>query len=321
MDRSAFDLAETVRYSGDLKYDSVASSRGVERLRNIFRHSGLLVSPQITPGIYSALSDALQNLGILELTPDAFVYSSPEVNASCFLGDEADFIISMSSSLVTLMKQDELSFVIGHELGHFLLNHSEEILEKDELRTLRVKRAREISADRIGMIACGSLETAVRAMMKTVSGLPSELIRFDISYFASQAAALKEDKFNDYAASATHPSILIRTRALINFANYFNGDRFEFLARKEQLDKMIEADFRKHIDGCIVRALELQDRENEFWRFAAACLENGKFSKGDQDKVKSEFGDGMLEKLLNLLRDRPVNEVREIVSQNLHRFT
>ena len=48
------------------------------------------------------------------------------------------------------------------------------------------ERAQELSVDRVGLIACGSVDIAIRALMKTVSGLSSEHLRFDVGTFISQ---------------------------------------------------------------------------------------------------------------------------------------
>ena len=46
-----------------------------------------------------------------------------------------------------------------------------------------LKRAQEISVDRIGLIACGNIRLASNALLKTVSGLGHKYIKFNINQY------------------------------------------------------------------------------------------------------------------------------------------
>ena len=83
------------------------------------------------------------------------------------------------------MDADELRFIIGHEMGHVALGHtwlnslvggmagipssstSSAILT---LAFLSWNRTCELSADRAGLLACGSLDKAVSSLIKLVAG-------------------------------------------------------------------------------------------------------------------------------------------------------
>ena len=72
--------------------------------------------------------------------------------------------------------------MIGHELGHFLLDHHHANVGFTSANPeyFRQRRAQEISVDRLGLLSCGSLDVALRALMKTVSGLTERHLRFDV---------------------------------------------------------------------------------------------------------------------------------------------
>ena len=77
-------------------------------------------------------------------------------------------------------------------------------------------RAQEISVDRVGLVACGDLSVAIRAMMKTVSGLEHRHLRFDAGQFISQVSRLSQGTSDEVWNS--HPSMVVRSRALLWFS-------------------------------------------------------------------------------------------------------
>ena len=64
--------------------------------------------------------------------------------------------IILTSRLIELLNEKELMFVIGHEVAHYIYQHSiypnpnTEENEITKLNILNLSRAAEISADRIG---------------------------------------------------------------------------------------------------------------------------------------------------------------------------
>ena len=90
------------------------------------------------------------------------MYASPDLNAECYLGDTSNCIIRFSSSLIDILDKNEFEFVVGHELGHFLLSHQQACVTEKNLEYYIQQRAQEISADRLGLIACDSLDIALK---------------------------------------------------------------------------------------------------------------------------------------------------------------
>jgi len=319
---AARQLAEKFRYSRDiLRPKSDGDASGTNSARDQFFHDGLLVSSSVTPDLANHLSLVCQRLEIPETAVEAFIYASPDIQAECIAGSKSNCVIRFSSSLVDLLDHDEFEFVVGHELGHFLLNHGVVRLEhrSDSLEYVIQNRAQEISADRIGMVACQSLEIAVRALMKTMSGLSSEHLRFDVGAFVSQLRDAPE-AIRVESRFASHPSILVRCRALLWFSlndvSSHGIKRFseELLAK---LDKRIEDDMDTFIDGPARQLIEEAKENLAIWVAANQAVQDGAFSKDEQSAIAEMFGEPILDKLKGFLSDVPASEVQDIVYERL----
>jgi Zn-dependent protease with chaperone function len=131
-----------------------------------------------------------------------------------------------------IMDASELKFVIGHEMGHVDLGHTwlNTILgglagmppSQGAAVLLQVafrwwNRSCEYSADRAGMIACGSLQKATSALVKLVAHnarTPQQIER------ALQVIDEEDENFGNVLAEtlATHPMIIHRIEKLREFA-------------------------------------------------------------------------------------------------------
>ena len=122
-----------------------------------------------------------------------FVVPGKAKNAYTF-GLSSPKAVVLYAGLFQVMTRDEILFVLGHELGHVALGHtwlnsliggmagipsswSAGIVMS--IAFLWWNRACEYSADRAGLLACGSLEAAVNALVKLAAGpevdTPAEL--------------------------------------------------------------------------------------------------------------------------------------------------
>ena len=124
---------------------------------------------------------------------------------------------SIKFGAINISSPGEIQFIIGHEIGHFLMNHSyfdddPEITEEESIRS----RSGEISSDRIGLIGCNDIDVAIKAMIRTQSGLNDKFLRFDTSAFLSQMKT--ERGYREHLHQSTHPSATIRAKALLRFS-------------------------------------------------------------------------------------------------------
>ncbi len=157
---------------------------------------------------------------------EAYVFSDPQINAFLIDGGRSH-IIGISSTAVAQLSAEELEFVIGHELGHAVYGHLDVAAEVmlraldptlEQARRIRAwQRASEISADRAGLVACGSLEVAASALFKTVCGLALPGVCVRAADFAAQwdhlATEMVEAGIRDQW-QLSHPFPPLRMKAL-----------------------------------------------------------------------------------------------------------
>jgi hypothetical protein len=316
----AHDLADNIRYSGDtLRASNEGHSRSTQHILETINKNDLRVSPAVTPGLFLRLENVCQRLGLSESAVSAFIYASPNIQAECYAGDMKNCILRFSSGLVDLLVDEEFEFVVGHEAGHFLLGHGLSRGEADDqsLEFSMQQRAQEISVDRIGLIACGSLDVAIRAMMKTVSGLSEKHLRYDVGGFLRQLDASSK---GGRETTSTHPSFLIRCRALLWFSliEAFNrGDNNFEKADISRIDKFIERDMAKFVDGEARRAISYAEHNLLVWVLAEQVVQDRVLDKHEQIAIANLIGDDTLARLKNFLSDIPAADIQDEVFMKL----
>jgi len=236
----------------------------------------MLLSPDVLPEIYEIYTNCLSLFGS-NLQGNLFVRQSKEYNANIF-SHEQKFDLLINSALLEDFSPNELSFVIGHELGHALLGHSQvsmiELLRlTDELKPglispetkelmFRWSRTAELSADRVGLLCCGKLESAAKALFKTLSGLSGINIDRIFNSFHTQYDILEahmEKLSNGESWIGTHPMIPIRFKAIELAA-------LDIIFLRKQPEAFSQKGFRK-IDQKISSILLTLDK------YLAACNE------------------------------------------------
>lgn len=301
----ARSFANSVRFIGDRMIASVEAMDNIpNHLRDLFYCNELAVSKEVTPGLNESIEFVLERFGAPRESVHAFVYSSPEINAQCFTGQASECILRFSSALVDILDRHEFEFVVGHELGHFLLSHTQARADNasDSIEFHIQQRAQEISADRLGLIACDSLDVAVRALMKTVSGLTSEHLRFDVGAYLSQLR--KTTGSSNESSVATHPSIIVRCRALMWFSvndTFLNKKKVYPREELEHLDERIIRDMDQFTDKSARNRIDAAKNKLEMWVAVEDIVADGRFDKDEQKKFLEKFGREKLDSLKNFL--------------------
>ena len=319
---AARQLAERVRFAGDaLRTTEDRAPSHIQRLRDSFFQNELQISSSVTPSLAIGLARVFDRLGIPNEAVEAFVYPSPDIQAFSHSGSTSECLIRFSSALIDVLDDEEIEFVAGHELGHFLLGHgiADSENHSQSVEHFMQRRAQEISVDRVGLIACGSLDIAIRALMKTASGLTSKHLRFDVGSFVSQLRNISNAEAQS-GLGDSHPSFLVRCRALL----WFSINDFAEIGRKnfsgtrmKKLDERIEGDLEKFVDGPARRLIAEAKDNLAMWMAAYEIIQDGAFLEKEQNTMAEMFGNELIERLKNFLREIPAADVRDMVHERM----
>jgi Zn-dependent protease with chaperone function len=197
---------------------------------SLMRHA-YQVTPQNTPNLDILVKEIAQRLRIGKV--DVFVTKDNRLNAYTF-GLVSPQTIVLYSPLLELMDRKELTFIIGHEMGHVRLGHTwlntliggmAGIPGSMGLSALLVllfrwwNRSCEYSADRAGLLACGKPDKAISALVKLVAGQQGSTalgLNRALRYIETQ----DDDVFSNLSELlGTHPMMIRRIQELRQFAS------------------------------------------------------------------------------------------------------
>jgi len=150
---------------------------------------------------------------------------------ACFKPEDERLFVMFSSSLLEGFTQQELRFVMGHELGHHVYNHHEIPIgyllrgqQRPEpqlaLELFTWSRYAEISADRAGAHCAQDMDAVASSLFKLSSGLTSKVVEFSLDDFVAQADDMQVgDQEPGQGAPqsdwfSTHPFSPLRVKAL-----------------------------------------------------------------------------------------------------------
>ncbi|MHC8863729.1 M48 family metalloprotease [Arenicellales bacterium IMCC57338] len=307
------------RYSGDqallaeLQADEVIAEQlskiNVDRHRNNVRAQLLSTAVRVESNLLPNITDAFDSVKTragLEEEMEAYVFEESSINAFVTKG-RTHTMVGLSSGAVTKLSTAELEFVIGHEFGHTLFNHldiyTSHLLQSDALNArqrmqlLAWQRSAEISADRCGLICCGSLEVAATGLFKTLCGLGGD-IKICPADFADQWDHLVHEVITGADGEQwqmTHPFPPLRMKAMMEF----------WEANESQEDDRDRAPSDKAIE----RLLAMMDplaRENPdavdpvlqnffLWGGLYLALANGEFHEEERSQLESITSPAILE--------------------------
>jgi Zn-dependent protease with chaperone function len=221
-------------------------------LRLVFLGSAVRAGDRQFPRLYRTYAEAAATLDVREL-PEIYVMTGPMPNAMC-IGLDTPFIV-VNSALVDLLDEEELRFVLGHELGHARSGHAlyqsvliflirlSGVIGWMPIGVLGVRaliaalmewsRKAELSGDRAGLLAVQDPSAALRTHMKLASG--GHLEDVDATAFLAQAA--EYDAAGDLRDSVlkllllearSHPFLAIRAAELRHWVD--SGEYSKILA-------------------------------------------------------------------------------------------
>jgi len=314
--------ANKFRYVGDVLDDNYKINSEIyhEIISNL-SHQNLEISPQITPSLSNSLNRVSNRLKLPLDTNSAFIYPSEEIQATSLSTGFDQTILRFSSGLINLLDENEIEFIIGHELGHFLLNHGPHDHNGKEvnLQSFMKSRYQEISADRIGLIACESIDSAIRAMFKLISGLNAEHLRFDVTKFIGQINKPKYS-YSEENIYSSHPSNLFRCRALLWFSLtdvITRGSNYYKKEDMKKLDQRIKKDLEDFIDGPILNKIKEAKKNYKLWIATENITKDGVFDKDEQAVFQNMFNKNVMDQLVVFLRGLSPLEINKVISKKI----
>ena len=233
---------------------------------------------------------------------DFYITGDPSVNAFAIASQEEGEpnIINVNSSLIQLMTDDELRFVIGHEMGHlinknatlvklinFVFPHGATIPITLQYKIRLWQQLSELVADRFGYMAMPNLNVCISAFFKMSSGLDFNKMDMKVEAFLEDNKKRLEYFRNDKGINfATHPINPIRVEALNQFSKsvFFNENGTSKEDLENGMNDLIEILLK-------VRNTELDSNMAKFIATAgliiANCDEN--ISENEIDLIFSEL--------------------------------
>ncbi|HUF76294.1 MAG TPA: M48 family metallopeptidase [Longimicrobiales bacterium] len=260
---------------------------GEKPVRLAFQANAVRVTPHQFPEVYKIYKQALKTLDAPEEYP-LFLSQTPIVNAGAY-GMEKPFII-LNSGIIRLLHDEELEYVIGHEIAHIMSDH---VLYRTMMvflinlanmgfpivglaaravlvALLEWYRKSELSCDRAGLLTVQDPEVVMRAMLKMAGGGSTE--EMSLQEFIVQAEEYQQG--GDVAdqvfkvlnlMAATHPFYVLRLselRVWIESGDYDRIVRGEYPRRGEP-DPAYEDDLRAAAQAYADGAKEFVDNVAE----------------------------------------------------------
>jgi Zn-dependent protease with chaperone function/uncharacterized tellurite resistance protein B-like protein len=183
-------------------------------------------------GLYQVTDHCAKTLK-LNAEIEVYVNQDSRFNAACYPPMKDKVLLFLTSALLEKFSQQELAFVIGHELGHYLFEHTrfpvDYILQNhggrlSPLHAMKMYawiRSAEITADRVGMICCGDFDVAASTFFKLSSGITTAAFQFNLKDYLAQLEDLQGEVSGQEADPqdwfSTHPFNPMRLKALEAF--------------------------------------------------------------------------------------------------------
>jgi len=316
---NARELANGLRYSED-RHDTNYGKQPatLDEITNEFYRTSIEINKFLTPKLEAALINVCNRLQLHRKVVSAFVNNSTEIQAACYYVEDQKCLLRLSSALVNLLEIKEIEFVLGHEIGHFLLKHAPIGFEEKSAEYFVFQRAKEISADRIGLIACGNLQTAGSALMKAASGLDTKHLEVNLSRYLLQLEHIK-DSARGENPFGTHPSVLLRTFAINEFA--LGLQRLEYFAFNPenvyQRDIVIKRFLDEYSDKQLNRQLDDLKFDLKMWLAAKEIAKDQTFTKTEQSTFKKLFGEPTLKKLKMFFSEIELTDIHSEIDKKI----
>lgn len=284
-----------------------------EVMDELYRHS-LEINEFSTPALENCLLSTCKRINVPRGCIKAFVQESSDYQAVSYFADTRRNVLLLSSRLVNNLSFGELEFVMGHEIGHFLLQHRSGRPSKQNPEYFVYQRAQEISADRVGLIGCASIDIANRALMKLASGLDDRFLSDESEAFTRQVTAIEQIERGE-SWHTTHPSSMVRALVLKQFSvgsETVSYDDFTVDLVRHR-DSQVEKTLNNVVDAALLNRIAEIQEEREMWLELRKHIVSGQFTFEHQKIFSEKFGHDTLIKVKgffsNMSKADALNEV------------
>ena len=244
----------------DLVLKKIAGLFSERALRLMFLGGAVRVSDRQFRHINDMLRDSCYILDMPEV-PELYVLTEPVPNAMA-IGFDNPFIV-LNTGLIDLLDEEELRYVVGHEVGHILSGHAVYTTMAKILADLAERiawlplgsialrgiimalnewmRKAELSADRAGLLAGQDVDAVKRALMKMAGG--TRLHEMDTEAFLEQA--------REYDAAGDVRDGMLKFLNLLRRSHPFAVIRFaeiERWAREGEYQRILDGDYPRRAD-------------------------------------------------------------------------
>lgn len=297
--------------------------------RSIMEGHSFKVEEKLLKHLFSVFQGVKDTLGVNEPV-DFYITGDATVNAFSVAAEQKGepHIVNINSGLIQLMTEDELRFVIGHELGH-IINQDTRLRRLINLvyapdegmpiglfhRVRLNEQLAELVADRYGFLAVGHLGPCVSAFFKMASGL--DISKIDVKLEALIEENLRHlDYFlNDKGLSReTHPVNPIRIQSLYLYSKAESKKELD-----EQMQPLIDILLRLgnspvdyHISrfvataGLIVASADGDIKQEEVDTIIANLSQTQMFPRHFlEDVSKSDVNKIFIDSIQHILREEP----------------
>lgn len=240
-----------------------------------YQGSYFQVTEDSCPSLYNQIQNVANTLE-LEQMPSIYTIWSYLINAFT-MGDKQTVMLSLNTGTIDLLSEEELAFIVGHEMGHIKSRHFiyhqilwflSDLVPKFpgvdlvlKLPLLKWYRMSELTADRAGLLACQDINVALSALTK-MGGIPkkyfNEVNNDAIMNQAREFEKEAENLLNDIIKKgfktlsileSTHPWTVLRAAELLRW--YESGEYQQVLdAHAEKICPKCKRSVPQEVEVC-----------------------------------------------------------------------
>ena len=285
---------------------------------------GLRISKELFPNLYKSIQHINQKLKIKN---EIVFYLMPDKNhnAYCLPITNKESAVIINSSLVELLDEKEMEYIIGHEVGHHIFSHlnypSETVEGKENIALKKLSQAAEISVDRLGLYCNNDLDACINCMMKMHSGLKPPHINFDHKAFINHLKTIVDLKGDRNQIYHTHPLMYVRAKALIIFSESKTYQESlniykKFKHTKKEMDEFVNR-LISESEGFAFEEEQIEEYEEiRLWVITKLLISNNKWTSKERKILQNYFEEKKIKKIDSFIKDSKQSGLSPIVQIN-----